>query len=47
MSKLGQVYQIKINLSQNHYSKIHDDKAIILCKTMNVKMSKIYFLQGT
>ena len=23
---------IKINLPQNHYSKIHEDKAIISCK---------------
>ena len=25
-------HYIKINLPQNHYSKIHEDKAIISCK---------------
>ena len=38
---------IKINLPKNHYSKIHEDKAIISCKNVkrqSVKNGRLDFL---
>ena len=32
---------IKITLSKNHHSKIHDDKAIISCKNVKINMYKM------
>ena len=42
-ANITEYYHIKINFPQNHYTKIHDDKAIISCK----KCQKSTCLQGT
>ncbi len=39
-SNITENHIIKINLPNNHHSKIHDDKAIISCK--NVKTYRLF-----
>ncbi len=36
-------YHIKINLPDNHHSKIHDIKAIISCKKLTLIIEKLCF----